>query len=152
MRYSLKGFTGLENIPRDVRVATRGFRARIWLRIKRPPLNSRRFLVNCAKESDINGSSWDEEVAPGDRGCAWSAVARLPFTSPFHSSKAGCAPGIYINAAFTSDVDRADKARSAQSGELEVFQQEDRMPAMVLGRIDTRGEVVPARYLRCVLS
>lgn len=80
----------------------------------------------------------------------WLLVS--PFTSPFLSSKAECVPGIYINAAFTSDVDRADKARSAQSGELEVFQQEDRMPAMVLGRIDTRSEVVPARYLRCVLS
>lgn len=60
--------------------------------------------------------------------------------------------GIYINAAFTSDADRADKARPAQSGEPEVFQQEDRMPAMVLGRIDTPGEIVLARYLRCVLS
>jgi len=34
--------------------------------------------------------------------------------------------GTCINAAFTSDADRADKARSAQSGELEVFQQENR--------------------------
>lgn len=60
--------------------------------------------------------------------------------------------GIYINAAFISDADRADKARPAQSGEPEVFQQEDRMPTMVLGRIDTPGEIVLARYLRCVLS
>lgn len=37
--------------------------------------------------------------------------------------RAGCIPGICINA---SDVDPADKARSVQSGEFEVFQQEDR--------------------------
>lgn len=34
----------------------------------------------------------------------------------------GCIPGICIN---TSDADLADKARSVQSGEFEVFQQED---------------------------
>lgn len=57
---------------------------------------------------------------------------------------------IYINAAFTSDADRADKARPTQSGELEVFQQEDRMPAMVLSRTDTPGEIVLARAICAV--
>lgn len=37
--------------------------------------------------------------------------------------RAGCIPGICINAL---DADPADKARSVQSGEFEVFQQEDR--------------------------
>lgn len=36
--------------------------------------------------------------------------------------RAGCIPGICINAL---DADPADKARSAQSGEFEVFRQED---------------------------
>lgn len=36
--------------------------------------------------------------------------------------RAGCTRGICINA---SDADPADKARSVQSGEFEVFQQED---------------------------
>jgi len=38
----------------------------------------------------------------------------------------GALPGVCINAAFISDSDRADKAYSTQSSELEVFQQENR--------------------------
>lgn len=48
---------------------------------------------------------------------ARSAIACSP-----EVGEAGCIPGICINA---SDADLADKARSVQSGEFEVFQQED---------------------------
>lgn len=45
-----------------------------------------------------------------------SAIACSP------EGEAGCVPGICINAL---DADPADKARSVQSGEFEVFQQKD---------------------------